>query len=766
MPFIEELLSYGTLSIVGLEKNTGKTECLNYILKRIPFDKRVGVSSIGIDGESKDQVTFGSKPEIYLREGMLFTTSEKHYRERHIVSEILNISDESTSLGRLVTALSKGRVLLSGPSTTYSLKRWIAFLKEEHSVEICIIDGALSRLSPASPVITDAMILSTGASLSLDTKEIAARTAFTVEMINLPLTEVKLKDGLKEIDKGIWIIDKFGNITGEPLGSSFKAESFQLDWNSSLNALYICGALTDRLLNSISLGKNLNGLEVIIKDFTKMFASNRTYSNFLRKGGKLSVLYKSKLIAITINPLSPNGILLDSEKIFHELKNLIDIPVFDIFKDGYKLELSSALSRHMLLESKMYTCESEIEESYSELKDVFTLFSKRGRLRTQKPKIKLKLSHLKDIRTTLSRLSEGVILDDIELFEIKQLAIINQDIKEITGNDFLNYLKLPDLNEVIDILDPESKRINSFYIYDNYSEDLKNARDHLRVSGNSSPEVMNLISSLEEAVRKNISESIGKFSESLNVSLYRLSKTDILIAKAEQMEDMKLTIPSISRNNASYKAMFNPEVSEILKQNKREFQPVEISFHANLPLLITGSNMGGKSVTLKTLALCQYLFQFGFGIPASEASIPVVDCVAYSSGDGQDYKTGLSSFAAEIKRIDHILKLSESGNRLLALIDEPAGTTNPREGTALAAGLIKVLVKKTTFSVLTTHYNLESINCNKLKVVGLVNGKMNYSLMPVVGTTVPEEALKIAETLEIDHDWLNEAKQILEKLNI
>lgn len=339
MPFIEELLSYGTLSIVGLEKNTGKTECLNYILKRIPFVKRVGISSIGIDGESKDQITFGSKPEIYLREGMLFTTSEKHYRERHIVSEIIDISEESTSLGRLVTAraLSKGKVLLSGPSTTYSLKRWIAFLKKEHSAEMCIIDGALSRLSPASPVISDAMILSTGASLSLDAKDIAARTAFTVEMINLPLTENKYKERLKEIEKGIWSIDKLGKISGESFRSSFKTDSFDLDNHNSLNALYICGALTDSLLNAISLNKKLFGLEVIIKDFTKMFATSRTYNNFLRKGGKLSVLYKSKLIAITVNPLSPNGTLLNSEIITQELKNLIDIPVFDIFKDGYKV---------------------------------------------------------------------------------------------------------------------------------------------------------------------------------------------------------------------------------------------------------------------------------------------------------------------------------------------------------------------------------------------------------------------------------------------
>lgn len=339
MPFIEELLSYGTLSIVGLEKNTGKTECLNYILKRIPFDKRVGVSSIGIDGETIDQVTLGSKPEIFLREGMLFTTSEKHYKERHIVSEILDISDESTALGRLVTAraLSKGKVLLSGPSTTHLLKKWINVLKNDHNADICIIDGALSRLSPASPVITDSMILSTGASLSLDIKEIAARTAFTVELINLPLTDSKRKEDLKELDKGIWIIDEFDNLTGEPQGSSFKPENFILDKQINFHTIYISGALTDRLLNSISNKADLFGVEVIIKDFTKMFAASKTYKNFLRKGGKLSVLYKSKLIAITINPLAPNGTLLDSGQINHDLKKLIDIPVFDIFKDGYKV---------------------------------------------------------------------------------------------------------------------------------------------------------------------------------------------------------------------------------------------------------------------------------------------------------------------------------------------------------------------------------------------------------------------------------------------
>ena len=73
MPFIEELIKYKSCSIVGLEKNTGKTECFNYVLQRLPLEtKRVAVSSIGIDGETTDQVTKTATPELFLREGVYF----------------------------------------------------------------------------------------------------------------------------------------------------------------------------------------------------------------------------------------------------------------------------------------------------------------------------------------------------------------------------------------------------------------------------------------------------------------------------------------------------------------------------------------------------------------------------------------------------------------------------------------------------------------------------------------------------------------------
>ena len=124
MPFVEEILRHGSVSIVGLAKNAGKTEVLNYVLGRVGGRAaRVAVTSIGLDGETVDQVKRTPKPEIVIPEGMVFTTSETHYRQKRLVAEVLDVGVRDTALGRLITAraLTGGKVLLSGPSDTASL---------------------------------------------------------------------------------------------------------------------------------------------------------------------------------------------------------------------------------------------------------------------------------------------------------------------------------------------------------------------------------------------------------------------------------------------------------------------------------------------------------------------------------------------------------------------------------------------------------------------------------------------------------------------
>ncbi len=212
MPFIDELMRYGSCSIIGMEKNTGKTECLNYVMRRLPTDRiKVAVSSIGIDGETTDQVTRTAKPEITLKEGMYFATSEKHYLMRRLLSELLDVSDESTSLGYVVTAkaLSKGKVLLSGPSSGAGLRRWMNSMKK-YDVDLIIVDGALSRMSLASPTISESMILSTGAALSANIMNLVQKTAFVVDMINLDATSQDNVMRFNDITNGVWAVDVDG----------------------------------------------------------------------------------------------------------------------------------------------------------------------------------------------------------------------------------------------------------------------------------------------------------------------------------------------------------------------------------------------------------------------------------------------------------------------------------------------------------------------------------------------------------------------------
>lgn len=337
MPFIPEILKYDSLSVVGLEKNTGKTECLNYILKRLPLhDYTVAVTSIGIDGETTDQVTATPKPEIYLREGMLFSTAEAHYKVRKLVSELIGITDERSSLGRIVTGrvLSGGKVLLSGPSSGASLKRWMRGIRE-YGADLCLVDGALSRLSSASPAISRAMVLATGAAYSANLPTLIQKTRFIVELINIPLAEPEDVSCFYEVETGVWGLSKEGERIDFHLGSSLTLTKLDRSLTAGNRAVYVSGALTDRFLKLMADSREVKEVVLIVRDFTKIFVTESNYRSFLKRGGRIRVLQKSKLIAVCVNPVAPSGYVLDSDVLCEKLEEAIGLPVYDIVKNKY-----------------------------------------------------------------------------------------------------------------------------------------------------------------------------------------------------------------------------------------------------------------------------------------------------------------------------------------------------------------------------------------------------------------------------------------------
>lgn len=339
MPFIASLLNHSSLSIVGMEKNTGKTVCLNYVLRRLhELGISTTVTSIGVDGEQTDSVYATAKPEITLYEGMQFITSEKHYLQRRLVSKMLHLDTRTTSLGRLVTAevICGGKALLSGAATTEKLRQQIA-LSHAQGRQLTVVDGALSRLSLASPTVTDAMILATGAAVSPNLQQLISKTRFVYQLIKLPEVAPSLRENLSAIDSGLWAVDSDGMAHDLHIASVFLLGNATADLFRFGTTLYATGAVSNRLLKYLAAQRNANAITLIVRDFTKLFVTPDVFAEFHKRGGNLLVLQQSQLIAICLNPTSPQGYRLNSAEACSQLAEALQTPVYDVMQINHTI---------------------------------------------------------------------------------------------------------------------------------------------------------------------------------------------------------------------------------------------------------------------------------------------------------------------------------------------------------------------------------------------------------------------------------------------
>lgn len=333
MSLLTQISSLRSLSIVGMAKNTGKTVCLNYVLEQLrQTDRVVAVTSIGLDGEKTDQVTQTEKPEIELAEGMYFVTSEYHYRQRQLLSEICQVSEEHTSLGRLVTArvLQKGKVILTGPASTARVRALIEQM-DDLGVDLTIVDGALSRKSPASPAITEGLILTTGAAIAPDMQSVVSKTKFVYKLTQLPVFESALQDELLFAEPGICAIEQ-DTLHRLPIASPLLFTKCKDKLFSHGNTLFVSGIVTDNMLDYLRIQPNVKDICLVLKDFTKIFVTPMSLFGFLQKGGRLMVLQRPNLLAICVNPVSPTGFKLDSDTLCQALQAEVEVPVYDVMK--------------------------------------------------------------------------------------------------------------------------------------------------------------------------------------------------------------------------------------------------------------------------------------------------------------------------------------------------------------------------------------------------------------------------------------------------
>jgi DNA mismatch repair protein MutS2 len=134
--------------------------------------------------------------------------------------------------------------------------------------------------------------------------------------------------------------------------------------------------------------------------------------------------------------------------------------------------------------------------------------------------------------------------------------------------------------------------------------------------------------------------------------------------------------------------------------------PVDVCFPDKCRILIiTGPNTGGKTVTLKTIALLSLMNQAGFPVPVNEYSVlPVFEKIFADIGDTQSIDESLSTFSGHMKKI--ALSCKFASEKSLVLLDELGSGTDPLEGGALAMAVLDRLLERKAFVIVTTHHGI------------------------------------------------------------
>ncbi|MGP1380414.1 MAG: MutS-related protein, partial [Porphyromonas gingivalis] len=201
-----------------------------------------------------------------------------------------------------------------------------------------------------------------------------------------------------------------------------------------------------------------------------------------------------------------------------------------------ELCIHSSVGRRCLMEQEFLTEASDIEVLLSRV-EIAISYQADQRKQKGLDEIAHKLMQLRDIQGTIYSLSRHVVCTDIDFFEIKFLAILSEDIRDLIRFYQLDDLSspLPDLSHIVSVLDPEEKKIPHFYIYDAYSETLRELRDRLKKETNEDAkiEIRNESLQEEDIVRKRLSRELSPYAGGLATALELLGAIDLLLAKVK-----------------------------------------------------------------------------------------------------------------------------------------------------------------------------------------------------------------------------------------
>ena len=212
--------------------------------------------------------------------------------------------------------------------------------------------------------------------------------------------------------------------------------------------------------------------------------------------------------------------------------------------------------------------------------------------------------------------------------------------------------------------------------------------------------------SREKALYDDIIETLNQQLLALQTSAAGIAELDVLNTLAERADRLNFACPTLTpaqTNTIHIEAGRHPVVEEVLA-GTAPFVPNDVSLHQDRRMLIiTGPNMGGKSTYMRQTALIVLLAHIGSYVPASSASISIVDRIFTRIGSSDDLAGGRSTFMVEMTETANILQNATQNS--LVLMDEIGRGTSTFDGLSLAWACAHHLAEQIqALCLFATHY--------------------------------------------------------------
>ncbi|HYW19995.1 MAG TPA: endonuclease MutS2 [Nodularia sp. (in: cyanobacteria)] len=317
---------------------------------------------------------------------------------------------------------------------------------------------------------------------------------------------------------------------------------------------------------------------------------------------------------------------------------------------------------------------------------------------------------LGEIRTDLRKVRSQITKKLQNILQAKSGAVQEQIITQ-RGDRYVIPVKLPQKDAIPGIVHDTSTSGATLYVEPNSIVPL----------GNQLRQTIRREQTEEEAIRRTLTQKVAEVKSDLERLLAIVTTLDLATARARYSFWLGANPPRfINREDNEIITLRQLRHPLLVWQQQHEHGeavvPVDLLISPHLRVVtITGPNTGGKTVTLKTLALAALMAKVGLFVPAREpVEIPWFDQVLADIGDEQSLQQSLSTFSGHIRRISRILNALDQGEQeenaslspssALVLLDEVGAGTDPVEGSALAIALLQYLANHAQLTIATTHF--------------------------------------------------------------